>query len=132
MADFPSQDTFRVTGASLGGVSFDNTVGGSITETVTFLEDRPGARLSPASCIDAYGCVAEVKFQKPTTPAVRGTKASVTFNLKTISGSSAQISVDNMLAGAYKADFNSKPHSHTQEATYDAGDAENLAPISAS
>ena len=130
MADLPSSDTFRVTGASLGGVAFDNTIGGSITETVTFLEDRPGARLSPASCIDAYGCVCEVKFQKPTTPAPRGTKDVCSFALKTISGSAATISVANIAAGAYKADFNSKPHSHTQEGTYDAGDAEELAPIS--
>ena len=131
MADTPSLDTFRVTGASLGGTSFDNTVGGSITETVTFLEDRPGARLSPASCIDAYGCVCEVKFQKNVTPPVRGTKAACRFDLKTIGGGSAFVEVANVCAGAFKADFNSKPHAYTMEGTYDAADAEDLAPVSA-
>lgn len=132
MADAACSDTFRVTAISLCGETRPDAIGGSINETVTFLENRPAGRVSPCIAIDAYGCGVTAEYQGHVTPVVRGTQGDTIFTLKTLDGAAATITVADTRAGAFSADFNSKPHKNKQDAMFDAGDTENMAPISVS
>lgn len=131
MADSPSHDSFRVTSISgPGSTTFDDTTGGTIDETIGVVSSRPGARLSPASCIDSYDCRCVARSAKRYTPIVRGTAGAFVYDVLEIGGSSGSISVANMVAGEYHANMNTKPHEHEQHGFYNAGDTEDLAPIS--
>lgn len=131
MADAPQNDTFRV--ASIvgpGSTTFNDTIGGTIDETIGIVASRPGARLSPAACIDSYDCRCVARSAKRYTPIVRGTAGSFTFDVLEIGGSSGSIVVANMVASEYHANLNVKPHEHEQHGFYNAGGTEDLAPIS--
>lgn len=130
MSDTPSNDTFRVTGATMCGTTFNDVVGAHIDETIGKMQSRPGARLSPASCIDSYDSAGGVRFQKRQTPAVRGTAGSFTINVLEIGGTAGTIVHTGMVAADYHFNGNVKPHEHEQNCFYDAGNTENLAPIS--
>lgn len=111
--------------------SFDDPTGGSITETVTYLENRPGTRVSPALALDSYGAEGDVRFQGMSTPVTRGTKSDLTYTLKQIgiAGSTGTVTLKNTRAGAASFDFNSKPYNQSQKFHHDAEDTEDLAPI---
>jgi hypothetical protein len=128
MADDPCGDTFRVDSASICGSPVYDCVGGSIQETVEFIENRPGSFVSACIGIDKYSCKAKVKYQQAATPVTRGTLGDTTFVLKKIDGSGTiTVTVDDTRAGAANADFDSRPHSYDQEGVFDNGGTENLA-----
>lgn len=129
MADAPCDDTFRVISASVAGSAVYDCVGGSIQETVEFVENRPGGNVSACLGIDKYSCKAKVKYQQAATPVTRGTMGDTTFVLKTFDGGggTVTVTVDDTRAGAANADFDSSPHSYDQEAVFDNDGTENLA-----
>jgi len=108
--------------------------GGSITEEVTFRENRPGTRKSPCIAIDSYGMRCDAEGSGFTTPIVRGTKAALTYTLENFANATTSTVVaSNVRAGAARFDFNASPaFKQGQEFVYDAADSESLAPIAVS
>lgn len=131
MASTAQNNSFRVTGISHGAFDFPDPTGGSIDEEVSWSENRPAGRISPATVMDSYGCKAVAECSMRFTPIARGTKDDLTFTVLEYDGAtSGTVTVADMLAGDYHADFNSKPAKHSQHFAYDAANTENLAPIS--
>lgn len=131
MTSTSQSNTFRVTDIGHGSFHFPDPIGGSVDEEIGTTDVRPSWRLSPAITIDSYGVMANARTSMRFTPVVRGTKADLTYSLLTYDGTNGgTVVVANMRAMAYKANFNEKPHGHGQDFKYDAGDTENLAPIS--
>ncbi len=124
-------NTFRVSTATHGGVTFADTIGGGIDEQMGWVDSMPGTRISPATAPDSFSYSAQVDCSQRFTPVVRGTKATLTFTLLEMdSATTGTVAAAGALAGEYHADFNSKPHKHSQHFKYDAGGSENIAPIS--
>jgi len=104
-------------------------IGYGINEEVSFLENRPGVRVSPCSVLDSYGCKVSFKYQGKVTPEVRGTTGSCVIVLLTMAAANVTITVTKMLAGAYQSG-SGKPFEDEQDFVYNAGATEDLAPIS--
>ncbi len=132
--EVPSQDTFRVAAAACGE-NFVDPIAVTITETTKDVESRPGTRLSAAITLDEYGCEATVEYQKAMSPLSK-TQADtdLTFTLLDMSapggGSTVNGVVSSMQVREYNLDTKTKPHVHTQKLKFNAGDSENLNPIS--
>lgn len=126
-----ASNSFRVSAIAHGATNFPDVTGGSIDEECVWAENRPSTRLSPATALDSYGYKAVAECSMRFTPIVRGTKATLTFTLLEYDGSTTcTVVATGALAGDYHADFNSKPHKHSQHFAYDAASTENIAPIS--
>ncbi len=131
MAYTPNTNSFRVVSITHGAAPIPDPIGGSIDESVGWSETRPGTRISPAVALDSYGIDAVGKGTQRFTPIVRGTSATLTFTILDYVGSaSGTVAVATMLAGDYHANFDSKPHVHSQHFKFNAGNTENFAAVS--
>lgn len=84
-----------------------------------WIENRPGTDVTPGCvAIEKYDLTARVKFQGHATPVVRGTSDTLTYTLEQFDGGTGTIALANMLAGAAGWDFDSQPHSESQEFKY--------------
>lgn len=117
----------RISDISHGLTSLAQPVGGGVTETVDWIENRPGTSTAPeCAAIDRYDCTARAVFQGLVTPIARGTSATLTYSLEEFDGGTATVAVANMLAGASSFDFDTPPYRQTQEFKYKGS---SLAPI---
>jgi len=83
------------------------------------VENRPGVTVTPdCVAIEKYDCTARVKFQGHATPIVRGTSDTLTYTLEQFDAGTGTIAVATMLAGAVSWDFDSQPHTQSQEFKY--------------
>jgi|SRR6185312_10558018 len=131
MSYTPLQDTFRVVSITACGTALGDPIGGSIDTTVEFLENRPGTRLSPATCIQSFSASGTAKYQTQQAPVTPGTAGSFVVTVLGIDGStSIAVTLATCIAGGTKMDFNSEKHSNTFDCRYNAGNTENLAPVS--
>jgi len=95
-----------------GAGTMAQPVGGSITESVTWSENRPGNAVAPECVkIDTYDCTARARFQGLVTPSSKGTSANLVFTLEEFDGGSATVTVADMLNGAVEVDMDSRPYS---------------------
>ena len=130
MANDPCNNSYKMTGIAHGATAFDDPLGGSVDESVDFFEHRPGSRLSPCTALNGYGYRAVARFAKMATPVVRGTVSGLVFSLVQVDRTAANtVTCARASAGAASFSFDSQPHEQRQEFVYDAGDTENLAPI---
>lgn len=133
MASTAVQNSFRVASIvfSGGAFTFPDPIGGSVDEKIDWAKNRPSTRLSPATAMDGYDVDAVAECSMRFTPIVRGTTGSLTYSLLEYDGSTTgTVVVTGLLAGEYHADMKSKPHTHSQHFTYNAGNTENIAPVS--
>jgi len=114
-----------------GGDTFDSPVSGNIQETVEFVEIRTGNRISPCTYVRRYGLRATATWAEFQNPVVRGTLANLVYTLdKADSGGTITVTVVTTRAGAANFDMSRDDfQTQSQEFAFDAGDAENFAPI---
>jgi hypothetical protein len=128
-----STNVYRIAAISHGGTNFNEPTGGSATEVVEYLKNRPGTRKSPCIAINAYDLEAEAEWQGMITPVARGDKDVLTYTLENfLNMDVGTVACANMRAGAASFDFNTAPYKQRQKFEYDAGDAEDMAPITVS
>lgn len=115
-----------------GATICEDALGFDAQETVEFAENTPGTRISPASALQKYSLSATAKSAQFALPVVRGTIGSLVVTMTPYSrGTGKAVTYTKMRAGAVGDDMNSAPFSRKQEFRYDAGDTEDIAPISA-
>jgi hypothetical protein len=123
----------RVASITHGGTGLGNPTDFSVDETVTFKLDRPSTRKSPCASMDEYDLTATATFRDLVTPIVRGTSGTLTIAVqKNDESGNVSISLVTMRMGAAKF---TGPNPFTEEIynfQFDAGNAENIAPISVS
>lgn len=120
----------RIVSITHGATTLGSPVGGSLSETVNFKEDRPATRKAPCTSMDEYGLRAAARFEDLITPIVRATKASLVYTVQKMDESgNVTITAINMRMGAANFDFDSPIYAENYEFAYDSGNAEDFAPI---
>jgi hypothetical protein len=131
MSYTPTSDAFRVVSVLHGSYSFPDVVDWSYDEECPVAESRPGTRLSPSVVLDGYGLKAMVKTSQRFVPVTAGTKASLVITVLLFDGTTTgTITLPNMMALDGHGSGSSKPNNHEQHFVYDAGNVENISPIS--
>ena len=131
MSDSALGATFRVSSVTHGSAPIVNAIGGNVDESIDHVDAIAGTRITGPSAIDKYSYDATVEALGPFSPIVRGTIATLTFNLLEMdSVTPGSIICSNAMAMAWKSDLNSKPHKCSQAFRYSPGHTENFAPIS--
>lgn len=102
-----------------GAGTMAQAVGGSITETVTWSENRPANAVAP-ECVkmDTYDCTARARFQGLVTPSTKGTSSTLTFNIEEFDAGAGSVAVATMLNGAVSFDFDSRPFTQMVDFKY--------------
>ena len=127
-----SDNAVKITSISHGATSLAEPVGGSITEEVSTIANRPSTRKAPCLSIDTYGVRASARFQGLTTPIAVGTKATLTYVLEQQDGGSTSVAVANMVKTGGGFDIDSVPKAQTYEFEYDSGNSDVTNPITVS
>ena len=130
MAD--CDNSFRITSITFNSVALAQPIGGGLTESVTFIKNRPSTRKAPCVALDEYDLEGEAEFRGLVTPTVRGTKSTLTFVLLQLDGGSTTVAATNMCMGAASMSFAGGIHRQVHRYQYDSGNSDDLAPISVS
>lgn len=126
--------TKRIVSITHGATALASPHGGNWSEQNTVGESRPGTRKSPCAYLDTYGLRAFGRFGEHVTPITRGTVASLVYVLQDIDETgNVTVTLATMMMLNASGDYDGRPqHSQQYEFTLDAGDSENIAPITVS
>ena len=130
MSYTPTHDTFRTESISLCGTSLPDPTGFSVDVAIGWVESRPGTRISAATALDSFSVSCIGRTSQAFNPVAPGTSGNFVVVLFTIGQGTGTLTVSDVLAGEFKGNGNQKPHEFEQGARYNAGDTENLSPIS--
>lgn len=125
-------NSFRISSITHNSVALAQPVGGSITETVSYIKNRPGIRKAPCVALDEYDLEADAEYQGLVTPTTRATKSSLVYVLLQLDGGSTTVTVTNMCMGGTSFSFSGGMHKQTNRYQYDSGTSDDLAPITVS
>lgn len=104
--------------------------GGSVTEEIEWIINRPGVSVAPeCAAIEKYNLTARAKFQGMITPGTRGATGTLTYTLEQFDGGSGTVVLTTMLISAASWDFDTSPYSQMQDFQYQGS---SLAPITVS
>jgi len=132
MADAPCNATFKAI-CSFSTTSLGSCKGGSVNMTPTFVKTNPGTRVSQTMGLDVLDCDAEVIHEELVTPIALGTAAaSLVFTLTQLDGGSNTVTLATMRPAGASINMTSKPYSQTSRFVFDAGNTENIAPVTVS
>jgi len=126
----PLSDTFRTESVSVCGTSLPDPTGFSVDAATGWVESRPGTRISPATALDSFSVSAIGRCSQCFNPPTPGTSGNFVAVLFKIGSGTGTLTVANMLAGEFKANGMQKPHEFEMGCRYNAGDSEDLDPIS--
>lgn len=130
MSYTPNSDTFRTVSIDACGTDLGDPVGGSIDSTVEFIRNRPGTRISPSIAMQSFDVNCVGKYQTQQNPVTPGTMGDFVITVLTIDGNPIAVTCSDCMAGGTKMDFSSEKHVNSFDCTFNAGDTENLSPIS--
>jgi hypothetical protein len=128
--DTPCDNSYKIVTIAHGSTYLYDPLGGSYDESIEFFEHRPATRLSPASALNSFGARCTARYGLMATPIVRGTSGSLVFVVQQVDrNANNTITCAGMLAGQVSVSLDSQPHEMRQEFVYNAGNSENIAPL---